>query len=184
MLPAELTPSVIAEFKSLIERHCTFVSDWNDPRITQSTLRVFGKKAATEHAERQLLRSMSSLYGSTNVLKRASIDQESTPEGMWNPASALTSRELSREVKEPAELYFYPNAVYEITFNQNETFSQSQLAILLPEDLPTTADIEAFAPVSVMVAPEGTKCIPAGNLTEQTLRSNGWVKRSVGLCPE
>jgi len=184
MLPTELTAAIITEFKSLVASHCTFVDDWDDPRITQSTLRVFGKKAATEHAERQLLRSMSATYGSTHVMKRTSIDQESTPEGMWNPASSLTSKELSREVKEPAELYFYPNAVYEITFNRDQRFSQSQLAVLLPEDLPSATDVESFAPVNVMVAPEGTKHTPEGDLTAENLRQNGWVKCQVGLCPE
>ena len=184
MLPTELTPSIIDEFKSLIANHCTFVNDWDDPKITTSTLRIFGKKAASVHAERKLLQSMSGRFGSTRVLRRKSVDQESTPEGMWNPASTSTSTDLSREVKEPEELYFYPNALYEITFNLDRVFSQSQLALLLPEDVPTAPDLDSFAPVSVMVAPEGTKTIPDGRITAENLEANGWIKRAVALCPE
>ena len=38
MLPTQLTQEILEEFKSLIIQNCTFVPNWNDPRIPDLAL--------------------------------------------------------------------------------------------------------------------------------------------------
>jgi hypothetical protein len=79
-------------------------------------------------------------------------------------------------------LYFYPRALYEITFNRDGQFSQSQLAVLAA--VPTVKEIEDLQPVSVYVAPEGMKAIPEGLVTREDFLQNGFKERKIGLAPE
>jgi cell fate (sporulation/competence/biofilm development) regulator YmcA (YheA/YmcA/DUF963 family) len=87
------------------------------------------------------------------MLFSRAIDSESTLEGNWIDATAATAKALSQKIKVPEELAFYPQAQYEITFNKEGHFSQSQLAVLAK--MPTRQEVEAMEPVTVYVAPEG-----------------------------
>ena len=109
------------------------------------------------------------------------VDQEASIEGSWVKASSVTSRLLADHVKEPAEVYFYPRATYEITFNKEGHFAQSQLAVLA--DVPTKAQVREVEPVRVYLAPEGTKSIPTTLSSETDFLRNGYRIERVGQAP-
>jgi hypothetical protein len=56
MTPSELSePAIKDEFCHLIVTHCTHIHSWGDPRLKANMLRVFGKKEATQEAQRVFL---------------------------------------------------------------------------------------------------------------------------------
>ena len=175
------TPAVRQEFKHLIETKCTFVDDWDDPLLTMDLLRMFAKNRARQDAERRLLAKMKAQYRGSILCARA-VDSESSTEGNWVEATSATTRLLSQKIKEPERLYFYPRAVYEITFNRDDQFSQSQLAVLA--EMPPPESVNELHPVSVYVAPEGMKAIPSGLKTEADFLGCGFCKRQIGTAPE
>ena len=86
------------------------------------------------------------------------------PEGNWITATSRTTYILSHKVKEPEMLYFFPNAQYEITYNDPQgRFSQSQLAVLLT--MPTDAQLQKLASIKGLLAPEGCKTVLSELLT-------------------
>ena len=181
MRPRLITDAILDEFCSLIGAHCTFVKRWDHPIIKPSILRMFGKKAAARTAEQQLLGCMRRMHGSVMLFSRA-IDSESTLEGNWIDATAATAKALSQKIKVPEELAFYPQAQYEITFNKEGHFSQSQLAVLAK--MPTRQEVEAMEPVTVYVAPEGCKSVPPGLTTQEEFLNSGFTQQQVGIGPE
>ena len=175
------TQQVRQEFKNLIVTKCTFVDSWNDPRLDVDLLRMLAKNRARKDAEQRLLTKVKARYHDSILCARA-IDFESSTESNWVEATSATTRLLSRHVKEPERLYFYPGAVYEITFNRDDQFSQSQLAVLA--EMPSMEDVNELRSVSVYVAPEGTKAIPVNLVTEDDFVRHGFCKRSIGTAPE
>lgn len=117
------------------------------------------------------------------MLERTSIDSESTWAGNWVTATTVSSRGITREAKEPRVLCFYPHAQYEVTFNKDGKYSQGQLAILAK--MPTSSTLEDFAPLEILVAPEGCKSIPsqiAGDM--DGLKDKGWHLETITTAPE
>ena len=55
------------------------------------------------------------------------------------------------------DLYFFPGAKYEITYNKEGGFSQSQLALL--NDVPIRVDLDVWRKIKVLIAPPGIKDI-------------------------
>jgi predicted GIY-YIG superfamily endonuclease len=176
----ELTESVRKEFVQLIAQSCTFVPDWDDPRLRPDMLRMFATHSARREAESRLMTAVRKRFGSQLVMA-TSLDHEASVEGNWVEASAATSRLLTKRVKEPRELYFYPRATYEITYNKAGHYAQSQLAVLA--DVPTLCQARSFEPVRVFVAPEGTKAIPENLVTERDFISAGFRIETVGKAP-
>ena len=144
-------------------------------------LRVFGKKSAAQQAENQFLQRIQN--EEQNLVISVSTDQESTIDGQWCNASDLSSCKLSKNIKEPRKLVFFPGAVCEITFNKPGKFSQSQLAVLCQEDMPSQSDVDNFCPINVTVAPEGCKSIPSNNFSKQDLLHKGWKETSISQAP-
>jgi len=175
------TAAVRREFLHLIITKCTFVNDWDDPRLTMDILRMFAKHRARADAERRLLTRMKVQYRG-NILCVRATDFESSTESNWVEARSATTRLISRKVKEPSRLYLYPRAVYQVTFTRDGQFSQSQLAVLA--EMPSAEDILEFRPISVYVAPEGMKAIPSGLQTESDYLNLGFQKRQIGTAPE
>ena len=145
----EENPSLISEFRQLLSDNCTFVDTWDDPIITSSILRVFGKHAAVRIAETKLLAQLeaSNQQMQCSIARdyQLSLQSHST----WATASARTTTFLNRNVKEMEVVHFYQNAVYELTYNEKGLFSQSQVAVLarMPtmDDLHNHRDIELYA---------------------------------------
>jgi predicted GIY-YIG superfamily endonuclease len=180
-----LPPATFAKerqnFTSLVKSHCTFVDSFEDPRIGPSTLRMFGKKKATSLAVDILLNQMKQKHGTEMKCCKAE-DCESSVEGVFVPASSATSRFLNNQVKEPSSLWFYPGAVYEITNNKKNQYSQAQLAVLCT--VPSDDHLRQKKPVAVMLAPPGCKSPPPQCSSSEDFETKGWRKTSVGLCPD
>ena len=155
---SKLNEHVRHEFMELIKRECTFVSNWDDPRLRPDMLRMFATHGARREAEGRLMAAIRRRFG-TELVQAVSVDREASVEGNWVPASSTTSNLLTHKTKEPHELFFYPRAMYEITYNKPGHYAQSQLAVLA--EVPTQAQVRSFEPVQLYIAPEGSKAIPA-----------------------
>ncbi len=131
---SEIKPEDIARFRYLIENYCTHVNDFSHPMLSVQKLRLFGKRSAKQLAEATLLASKHKEFSGKYIVCK-SLDFESTLESQWDKASETTSSLLSRHVKEPQKLSFYPYATFEITFNSEGKFSQGQIAVLA--EMPT-----------------------------------------------
>lgn len=110
-------------------------------------------------------------------------DEDSTPEGHWQLATAMALARLLKKTKEPSKLLFYPGALCEITSNKDGQYLAKQLAVLCKEDMPNQQQVKDFEPTKVMAAPEGCKCLPNGVITKQRLEELGWRPVSVGPAP-
>ena len=180
MAPEDYDGEVLSEFGGLISEHCTFVPTWDDPSIPHGALRVFGRHDAVRKAEEALLDDMQNR--NVPMLLSVSRDEEmsATSHGHWMPASDGTKRRLDRKVKEVRQLYFFPWAVYEMTYNDERLgFSQSQIAVLL--EMPTADSVAAFVPVRLVIAPEGCKGVPAAVRAPQELVHHNWKITNVGM---
>ena len=180
--PAYITDLDRIRFRWLIENKCTHVKSFDDDKITPTMFRVFGKHQARRIAIQHMITKISRIYGDT-VVVRESVDVESSLEGHWTAASKLVRKVLSRKIREPQKLRFYPWAPYNITFNKPGHFSQGQLCLLL--QVPTLEELDHFTPVKVLLAPEGCKIVPQPNKCDmENLVHSGWRFETVGQAPE
>jgi predicted GIY-YIG superfamily endonuclease len=178
--PSLLTYPIVAEFRSLLENNCNFVSC--DADVPPHILRVFSKKVATRIAEQRLLQSARREYRQ-DIIIRQSEDVKATPEGCWMPATKPSRKSLDRTAKETRELFFFPRALYEITFNDpNDHFSQSQLALLY--NVPSAEHVNEFRPLQLMIAPNGCQIAPPNSKTPNDLISEGWKFCAVPVAPD
>ena len=183
MRSRERTPEIRNVFKRLIINYCQFANSWDDPKLPTDILRIFATNKARAHAEQEMIAKMKQKFHNCILCHKAQ-DFESSTESNWIPASHPTIKLLSEHsgVKEPRKLYFYPGAIYEITYNRDGQFSQSQLAVLC--SMPTKADVQDLQPVSILVAPEGMKAIPSQLTTKEHFIQEGFQERRIGLAPE
>ena len=101
----------------------------------------------------------------------------------WLRASEMTSSKLEQKLKEPRKLLLFRGAIYDITFNKDGEFSQSQLALLY--DLPSEEDLANWRNIKVLVAPLGVKDIEFHVEDERGVYINkGFVERDIGVAPE
>jgi hypothetical protein len=104
-------------------------------------LQVFGRHAAVQEAERRLFDKVQNLGQSLVLTSKAGDFQMSTlSHSGWMKASADTTWFLNCNVKEIKRIHFFVGAVYEMTFNDSDKFSQSQIAVLAT--MPTHEDIQ------------------------------------------
>jgi hypothetical protein len=184
-----LTPrefaNVRVHFMELIKRNCKFVDSFNDKSIPPTTLRMFGKKSAATLAIENLINQMRVKYKDVMVSSKAK-DYEASIEGVFVDATATTSKCLSRLVKEPEVLWFYPGALYEVTFNNIGQFSQAQLAVL--REMPNGDDIvvDNRKEIKIVLAPAGCKSLPQGykSTVDLELEPHNWTRATIGICPE
>jgi predicted GIY-YIG superfamily endonuclease len=175
-----MTEAVQKEFLKLIEESCTFVPDWEDNRLQPDMLRMFATHSARRDAEGRLMAANFRRFEG-QLVEATSIDREASIEGNWLPASSTTSKVLTHKLKQPQTLYFYPRAVYEITYNKKDHFAQSQLAVLA--EVPTQAQVRTFQPVKILVAPPGTKAIARDLQTNDDFLRAGFKLDEVGQAP-
>ncbi len=103
-------------------------------------IRVFGLHDAVKHAEATMLQRI-------KLSCSAQDDPMSvTAHSDWGGASDAIRRQLDKKCKEPRVLHFYPNALYEMTYNDLALgFSQSQIAML--QEMPTVEEIRSYLAV-------------------------------------
>ena len=89
---------------------------------------------------------------------------------------------MGNQVKEQRNLLFFKGALYQLTFNNDDIFSQSQLGLLL--NVLSREDLQAFWKIEILVAPPGLKWTMYNSTqTELDYIDKGWTKQSVGLPP-
>jgi hypothetical protein len=167
------TPEITNEFKQLLLTSCTFISDWDSPTLEQSVIHVIGLHDAVKHAEVTMLQRIKD--SNVTVLSCSARDKQIsvTAHSDWGSASDAIRRQLDKKCKEPRVLHFYPNALYEMTYNDSALgFSQSQIAML--QEMPTAEEIRSFSPVELLLAPSGCKTIPEGVEQPNDLLHYGW----------
>jgi len=179
----EEAPDIRQRFIQLVKTVFTHVVSFDDPRIKPTMLRVFGKRSANRKEETRLISQMRAVHRPRGEFLTATAeDLETTADGSWVGASAVTSHKLNRAVKEPMELAFFPLAVYEVTFNVSGKHSQSQLAVL--REMPTEDQLKDHLPVKLLLAPNGVKCLPENPTSLDSFRTAGWYPVSVGPVPD
>jgi hypothetical protein len=126
------SPHLIDEFVQLVSDHCTFVSDWTDPKITHDTFRVYSRKVPVREAAKQYIDRVRRQIDHSQICERVAKDVEKNRYSHceWQPAQSSTVEELDQKLKEPHTLLFFAGAIFECTYNKEGSFSQSQLALL------------------------------------------------------
>jgi predicted GIY-YIG superfamily endonuclease/DNA replication protein DnaC len=173
-----------SEMRQLLDITFNWVDKYENPILPTNAMYIFGKKEPGRKAIDRHIQQMRRKHP-THFIERLAEDMESTLHGEWQPASPVVSQQLTKKLKEPPQLFFYPYARYDITFNKDNCHSQSQLALLV--DMPTEDDINHFKPIKIMLAPHGTKLIPANTIieqdplqTKQNLIQHGWKESTIG----
>ena len=176
----------VDEFISLINNHCTFVPNWNDPIINERTYRLYSKKVPAKAASRQYAERVRRCLQRNEYISRTALDvqKQRFSHSDWVAASQSTIDQIELIKKEPTELLLFRGGQYEFTFNKENEFSQSQMALLY--DLPSQEDVDSVKKIKILCAPPGLKnyAIDIGNVTKEDLLSEGFTEVSIGIAPE
>ena len=120
------------------------MSDWNDEEVNEKTYRLYSKKVPAKKASKEYAERVKRCVNRNEIVSCIASDMEK-PRGShcdWYPASTTSIDQIELQKKEPTELLFFKGAQYEFTFNKEDSFSQSQMAILY--DLPSSEDVSQF----------------------------------------
>ena len=168
-------------FVELVCESCTFVDDFNDPRIPDNALFVFGKRRPGRTMRD---RKLESYTVNGDILRRVAVDRQRTARGDWSQASAHVMQQLDAATKEDQALFFLPGMVYQITRNKKGKYHNHQMCMLW--DLPTQEQLDSFSPIRMMVAPVGCTDIPAYQTlqSKQELVDQGWAEITIETATE
>ena len=177
---------LLNEFLSLVSNCCTFVSDWNDEEVNEKTYRLYSKKVPAKKASKEYAERVKRCVNRNEIVSCIASDVEK-PRGShcdWYPASTTSIDQIELQKKEPTELLFFRGAQYEFTFNKEDSFSQSQMAILY--DLPSSEDVSQFKKIKVLCAPPGWKDLSfdINEVSKEEILSWGFTEVSVGPPPQ
>ena len=144
---------------SLCSDNSTFVETCDNERITPTTMRLYSKKITTREASRQFVNGAMRDIPACDRITRVSEDIEKSRYSNveWGCASERVVAALEQKVKEPKDLLFFKGGAYEITFNSEGKFSNTQLALLY--ELPSREDLAEWKKMKVLKAPAGCKSI-------------------------
>lgn len=182
----QIHPDLISEFKRLLGCTCTFVTTWNDPAITPSTYRLYGKKFPAKEATRQFVEGVRHSINHNDLREKNADDVERSrySHGKWMQASDVTWNILNQKLKEPSTLLFFRGAIYEFTYNSEDNFSQGQMALLF--DLPSQENIDRNKKINILAAPQGLQDIEDwdNNVPKQFYLDKGFKEVKIGISPE
>lgn len=140
------TDRLKSEFRRLLKDNCNFVTSFDDEKIPEDGVFVFGRKAPCKAIEDLIVKKMRKRSEVKKMICIA-VDEESSKTSNWKPASNPAIKELSKKLKRPRELHLFQKGRYEFTYNLNGHFQQGQLAILLhlnEEDVCNRRKLEFF----------------------------------------
>ena len=158
---------------------------WEDNRILPSTMRLYSKKIPAREASRQFV---ASVMRQVNVSDRLEKNAEDVQKSMyshhdWVNASESVSLQLEKKVKEPKTLLFFRGAIFEMTFNVEGEFSNTQTAILF--ELPSQEDLSNWRKIKVLKTPLGLREIVFDPLlSKEAYLERGYIEVEVGPAPE
>lgn len=177
----DLTKDIEEEFVNLLVTCCSWVENDTDPTIPPNALFVYGKNEPIRQQEQKLFSKLQS-DTTINYLVSKAQDHERSIEGMMIQASQATSEALNKKVKEPQELFFFEKGRYQITANEKNKYSNSQLAVLFK--MPTQDQIDKKLPIEMLLSPPGSRYIPTEKDTQEDLKKLGWRIEMVHKCQE
>jgi hypothetical protein len=100
------TPEIINEFKELLWRFCTFVSDWDSPTLEKSVIWVFGLHDTVKHAEATMQQRIKDTNVAVLSCSAHNKQMRVTAHSIWGSASNAMRRHLNKKCKEPRVLHF------------------------------------------------------------------------------
>jgi hypothetical protein len=177
-------PLLVQEVLDLISRECTFLPDWNHPRITPTTYRLYGKKIPAIEASKEYTERGRRVIPYVNRRERTAEDiEKSRYSHKWNVAKESTSHGLEKQCREPGTLLFFRGAVYDCTFNNNGVHNHSQQILLY--DLPSQDDLDNLRKIKVLVVPPGTKEIVFNPIeSKECYLDQGFKEIKIGCATE
>ena len=178
----------VREFQNIFNRNAVIVPSWDDPLITETTIRIVPKRQSVKKLEREFLTRKKKEIGRDKYRIVHSVDNMKAirSKASWKPANAHVSDYLDQHVKEPRLLTLYEKGLYQITFNDTRTnkFTQSRLAVLLKLPSLDHNQLRTFNAIEIWMAPPGFKSSPTLiDRTEEKLTSLKWKKITIGRCP-
>ena len=126
------------------------MDSWESDKILPSTMRLFSKKIPAREASRQFVASVKRQFASDEYIERYAEDLEKPVNSRadWIQATTNTSSQMEQKVKEPQLLLFFRGAIFEMTFNAEGQFSNTQTCILF--DMPSVDDLQNWRKVKVL----------------------------------
>ena len=177
--------ALVKRFKELVGDCCTFVSSWQSPLIKPEVHRIYGKKKPAKQASREYVNNVKANLKKEQYVESVSVDVELTYNSHeeWQSASNSTSDFLDNKIKQPRKLLFFKGALFMLTYNEDQKFSQSQIGLIT--HVPRQEDIDRFKKIPILVAPPGLRdFIFTGDKCEDSYIRDGWKKCLVGIGPE
>ena len=106
-------PALVDEFILLCSQCLTFVDEWNHPKISPSTMRLYSKKVPTREATKQFAERVKRQIPRNSIRERISVDYEKSIniQQDWYLARESTISALNQKVKEPRSLLFFKGSI-------------------------------------------------------------------------
>lgn len=96
----DYTNEELDEFESIIQNKCQHVDSWNSEKITPFMIRIFGKKSAAKHAEKEYIHEVKSRFPNEYVTRKCEdLETTQSEHGNWCEATSRTTKLLSKEIK-------------------------------------------------------------------------------------
>ena len=176
----------VNDFINLVSINCTFVPNWDSPEINERTYRLYSKKVPAKQASRQYAERVKRCLDRNEYISIIASDVEKPrlSHSEWYAATNITIDQIAHIRKEPTELLLFRGGQYEFTFNKENVFSQSQMALLY--DLPSVDDVRNFRQFKILCAPPGLKdfSINIDDTSKQELLDEGFTEVSIGIAPD
>ena len=175
---------MVNKFIRLCSEKFTFIERWDDDNISPSTMRLYSKRVPAREAAQQFVQRVERQINSQDRLEKTAEDVVKCRYSHqdWTPAPSSISAQLEQKLREPKKLIFFKGAVYEITFNEEGKFSNTQTALLF--DLPSQDDLDNWRKIKVLKAPLGIKDIEFDiNKTKEMYLNEKYEEIQIGIAP-
>ena len=190
MMNSELMAAGTYERFCTLMNKCTFVENKESNKIpkTGDVVYCFPRHEKCREFEKFVLEREKQKY--TSIVFRTAKDYEETRTQLTpGKASPSTSDFLDRKAHPSSVLYFFPYAIFELTYNDSKKgrFTRYQMCIMLPDDIPTQEQVDRWDPIYLYRSPPGVDSIPdiPSNEDAKTfLESNGWIRTQIGKDPQ
>lgn len=176
---------LLPEFTTLLGKTCNFVDSIDDENIPSNSMYCFTKNAACQKAQQKIISKLQQKHQKVATNRLSEDFEETRLQKNPVPASETTKLLLDRQsTKLPRDLWFFPYAVYEFTYNHPERlFMKSQICMILKE-VPSRDTLDKWKEFTVYAAPCGINASPKEKPTEAELLKQGWKKVKVGMHKE
>lgn len=157
MHPRKYTKQILSEFRRLLRNTLSFADDWNDDQIDHRTFQIYGRKKPAYETIQEYNTSVKRKLrvSEYRISKAEDVQLPRSSHQEWVNATINTIKCLNNKVKEIEELIFFKGGIYACTYNEENKFSQSQIAILM--ELPSQEHINEMKKFDILITPPGIK---------------------------